>query len=105
MKLETFEATSHAYNEKTPVVNFAGIIKKLNDDTSVQAEQWFREGRKVSLVVVFCNMFLRFVAVYFFKGSWRYGYTGFMSAVHSSLYPLISYTKYWELKERERGHM
>jgi len=105
MKLETSEAISQIPVKGTPMVNFAGVVKKLNEDTSAEAEQWFREGRKVLLLVVFWNMFQQFITVYFVKGSWRYGYTGFMSAVNSLLYPLISYAKYWELKERERGRM
>ncbi len=105
MKSETSEAVSQMPGGKTSVVNFAGIVKKLNEDTSAEAEQWFRKGRTVSLVVVFWKMVQQFVTVYFVKGSLRYGYMGFMSAVNSSLYQLISYTKYWELKERERGNM
>ena len=105
MKLETPETTSQISAKETPVVHFSGIVKKLNEDTSIEAEQWFQKGRKVSLVIVFWKMAQQFVTVYFVKGSWRYGYMGFMSAVNSSLYQLISYTKYWELTERERGRM
>ncbi len=107
MKSGTFETISRQEVPagKTPIVNFAGIVKKLNEDTSFEGEKWFREGRKVSLAVVFLKMFQQFITIYFVKGSWQYGYMGFMSAVNSSLYQLISYTKYWELKERERGNM
>ena len=88
-----------------PSDNFAGIIRKLNEETSAEGEKWFREGRKVPFILILWRMIARFVAGYFFKGNLRYGYMGLMSAVSSSLYPLLSYTKYWELIERERGRM
>lgn len=90
---------------ETPSVNFAGILKRLNEETSVEGEKWFREGRKIPFILILWRMAERFVVVYFFKGNLRYGYRGLMSAVNGSLYPLLSYTKYWELTERERGRM
>ena len=105
MKLEESETISRVQTKEGAIVNFAGIVRKLNEDTSIEAEKWFREGRKVSLAVVFWKMFREFVTVYVLKGAWRYGYMGFMSAVNGSLYPLISYTKYWELIEQKRGRM
>lgn len=85
--------------------NFSGMVRQLNEATSLEGEKWFREGRRISLVVILWRMIRQFFVAYFFKGNWRYGYMGFMSAVNSSLYPLLSYTKYWEFKERERGRM
>lgn len=86
-------------------MNFTETIKELNDKTNREGEKWFQAKRKVYLPAVFLNVFSQFMKTYFLKGEWRRGYTGFMRAVTSSLYELFSYTKYWELNERERGRM
>ena len=85
--------------------NFADWVKRLNSETNVEAERWFRENRKIRLPIVFWNMLRNFVKTYFFEGGWRDGFFGFMRAANGSLYQLISYSKYWEFKERERGRM
>ena len=85
--------------------NFSGVVKKLNLETSFEAERWFREKRDIRLLAVLWKTVYQFVKVYFVKGAWRCGFLGFMAAVNSSLYQLITYTKYWELTERERGRM
>ena len=86
-------------------LNFTETVKQLNDETNREGEKWFREGRKVHLMFVFWNMLTRFIRMYFLNGRWRGGYVGFMEAFNASLYHLLSYTKYWELNERERGRM
>ena len=85
--------------------NFAEMVKRLNQETDSEAEKWFREKRNVWLPVVFLKMKLEFFKVYLFQGGWREGFFGFMRAVHGSLFQLITYTKYWELIEREKGRM
>ena len=91
--------------ESMEIENFTGMIKQLNRETDLEAERWFREKRRVFLPLVFWRMFHRFMKTYFFEKGWRDGFFGFMRAAHHSLYELISYTKYWELTERERGRM
>ena len=85
--------------------SFSDTIKQLNQETDLEAAKWFQDRRKVALPIILLKMKWQFMKTYFFEGAWRNGFFGFMRAVNNSLYQLISYTKYWELTERERGRM
>ena len=85
--------------------SFSEVVKQLNSETDAEGRRWFQEKRKVWFPAVFWRMFREFFGAYFLKGGWRSGYFGFMRAVNRSLYQLISYAKYWELHEGERGKM
>ena len=86
-------------------VDWSKRIRTLNQETSEQADRWFQSKRKIPFAIVLLKMPALFLKAYFIQGAWRRGYGGFMEAVHQALYQLISYAKYWELKERERGLM
>lgn len=85
--------------------NVAETIKNLNAATDVEARRWYQEKRKVYFPVILWKMFYQFVQAYVFKGGFRRGYFGFMEALNNSIHQLISFAKYWELNERERGRM
>ena len=42
----------------------------------------------------------RFIKRYFFKQGFRDGTVGFVVAFFDSLYQILSYVKYWELKRK-----
>ena len=83
--------------------NFTNMIGKLNHQTNFEARKWFREKRKVGVFTLSRKMLHRFFKAYFLQQGFRDGWIGFMLAVNGSLYQLLSYAKYWELKEREKG--
>lgn len=83
--------------------DFANMIGKLNHQTDFEARKWFREKRKINTGRLLWKMFHRFFKAYVIQRGWRDGWLGFMLAVNSALYQLLSYAKYWELKEREKG--
>lgn len=87
------------------VGEFTETVRRLNTETDLEAQKWFREKQKILFPVVLWRAFRRFVSIYFFEGRYRDGFFGFMRAVNGSLYQLMSYAKYWELMERERGRM
>ena len=87
------------------VLSFSDMVRTLNQETDLEAQKWFRERRKVWLPLVLLKMKIEFFRIYFFEGKCRNGFFGFMQAVHGSLFQLLTYTKYWELMERERGNM
>ena len=86
-------------------MSFTESVRQLNIETTSEANHWFQSKHKVGFPNVLLLMVLNFLSRYFLKGGWRDGYQGFMRAVNSSLYPLMSYAKLWELVERERGRM
>lgn len=87
------------------VGDFAEMVKRLNAETELEAQKWFHKKRRIRFPAVLGRMVYRFVKVYFFEGGCQSGFHGLMCAANSSLYQLMSYTKYWELTERERGRM
>ena len=88
-----------------PAEHFTDSIRELNRDTDLEARKWFEEKRSVKLPFLFWNMAAEFFKTYFFKGTWRSGFIGFVRAVHQPLYQLMSYAKCWELTEQKRGRM
>lgn len=79
--------------------NFEQWIAKFNRETSLEAEKWFLDGRKVTLARTLRKTVDRFLKNYFLKKGYRCGFLGFIMCVFHGLYQLISYTKYWEMKQ------
>ncbi len=92
-------------NGVSPSESFTETIRRLNQDTQKEGEQWFQENRRVAFWKVLLKAKWAFFKTYFFKGGIDKGYFGFMQAVNRFLYELLSYAKYWELTERKRGKM
>ena len=74
------------------------FIDKLNNQTTLEAQKWILDGRKVSALNTFRKVVDRFLRNYLRKGGWRDGFLGFIMSVFHSLYQLFTYAKYWELK-------
>ncbi|MGE4357866.1 MAG: glycosyltransferase family 2 protein [Candidatus Omnitrophota bacterium] len=83
--------------------NFSDYLNKLNNQTTREAEKWILTGRKMT----FWHALWRALDRFFYRRMWRKkayrdGIYGFMVALFSALYQLLSYAKYREmLKERE----
>lgn len=92
-------------SDKNKPLAFTEAVRQLNLETDQESQNWYRGKRKVYLPVIFGKMILGFIRTYLFKGAWRHGFSGLMRAVNGSLYHLVTYVKYWELTERERGRM
>ncbi len=80
-------------------------INDLNKETSLQADRWYKEKLSIRFFLLLIQMKFSFLKTYILGCNWTKGFYGFMIAFHQVLYPLFSYAKYWELKERERGKM
>jgi len=88
-----------------PQASVQDMIRQINQESSLKAQKWYAEKRKIGIGMVLVSMVQRFFKVYFFRGGiWR-GFNGFRDAAHSALFQLFTYAKYWELKEREKGRM
>ncbi len=81
-------------------------LAKLNRQTTLEAIKWFRlsfknpkKARyKMNLLHALWRTLDRFVRTFIAKKGYRDGFIGFMVAYFSSLYQLVSYAKYVELK-------
>lgn len=80
--------------------NLEKWITKFNRETTLEADKWIRDGRKVSLPSILRKTVDRFLKNYFLKQGWRHGFPGFLMSCFHGLYQLLSYAKYREMKKR-----
>lgn len=84
--------------------DLSDLFRNVNEQTTLQAIEWRREGKKFSYFTLFRTTIDRFIRKYFFKGGIRGGLLGFILSLADSAYQFQSYAKLWELynKEKER---
>ena len=75
------------------------FLGKLNRQTTLEAKKWVRDGRRIGLGKCLWRAFDRFFRAYFRKQGFRDGFLGFIVAYYASLYQIVSYAKYLELKK------
>lgn len=84
----------HSYRD------FEHFVAKLNGQTTLEAQKWFNNKRQMSLGRAIWRAMDRFPRTYFGKQGYKDGFMGFMLSFFKSLYEIMSYAKYWELKRR-----
>jgi len=90
--------------------DFGDYLRKLNAQTTLEARKWFalsktdprKANYKMYLTHALWRMLDRFIRTFFAKRGYRDGFVGFMVAFFASLYQMMSYAKYWELKGKEQ---
>lgn len=75
-------------------------ISKFNRETTLEADKWIQDGRKVKLANSLRKTVDRFLKNYFLKKGWKHGFMGFLMSAFHGLYQLFSYAKYREMKRR-----
>jgi len=78
--------------------DFQDLFQGLNAQTTLEAEKWFNEKRKIGILKMLWKACDRFFRSYLRKQGFRDGIVGFVIAVHGALYQIFSYAKYWELR-------
>jgi glycosyltransferase involved in cell wall biosynthesis len=91
------------YTLKSDIIHYAyrdfrNLFSKLNHQTDFEAKKWVRDKRKMSFRLCMVKAVSRFIKFYFVKKGRKEGFIGFMMALASSAYQLMTYAKYWELK-------
>jgi glycosyltransferase involved in cell wall biosynthesis len=81
--------------------DISDLFRNVNEQTRLQAIEWYREGRKFSFFKLFRTSIDRFIRKYFFKGGIKGGFLGFILSFSDSLYQFESYVKLWELYNRK----
>ena len=82
------------------------FLNKTNKQTTLEAMKWYKLSledpkkarNKMNLFHALWRTLDRFIRTFFVKKGYHDGFVGFMVAYFSSLYQIISYAKYWELK-------
>jgi len=80
--------------------NLSDFLTKFNRETSLEAEKWMLDGRKVSFPNAMRKFVDRFLKNYLIKRGYTDGFIGFLMSFFHSLYQLISYAKYYEMKNK-----
>jgi len=76
--------------------DLADFIGKMNRQTTLEAQKWLLDGRRVTLRKALWRSLDRFLRSYVGKRGYRDGVWGFFVAVMAGLYQILSYAKYWE---------
>jgi len=98
--------TGPSYTLKSDIIHYAyrdfkNLFSKLNHQTDFEAKKWFRDKRKMGFGRVMVKAISRFIKFYFLKKGRKDGYVGFMMALAASAYQLMTYAKYWEMKNKK----
>jgi glycosyltransferase involved in cell wall biosynthesis len=96
------------YTLKSDIIHYAyrdfqNLFSKLNHQTNFEAKKWVRDNRKMSFSLCMVKAVSRFIKFYFVKKGRKDGFIGFMMALASAAYQLMTYAKYWETKKKTRG--
>jgi glycosyltransferase involved in cell wall biosynthesis len=83
--------------------NLEQWIHKFNRETTLEAEKWLEDGRKVTLALSLRKTCDRFLKNYFLKKGWQNGFMGFLMSVFHGLYQLFAYAKYREAINQSRA--
>ncbi len=78
--------------------DFEHFLASLNRQTTLEAQKWIMTDRKMSLGRAIWRTIDRFPRSYFGKKGYKDGFIGFMIAFFASLYQIMSYAKYWEMR-------
>ena len=82
--------------------DFSELFRGLNSQTTLEAEKWFNDGRKMGVGLMLWKATDRFFRAYIAKKGYKDGIVGFVVAANGALYQVFSYAKYWELKNKEK---
>jgi glycosyltransferase involved in cell wall biosynthesis len=83
--------------------DFEHLIASVNRQSTLEAQKWLRTGRNVTGGMVVRRTADRFVRSYIRKRGFKDGIVGFIIGLCASLYQILSYAKYWELKRKTKG--
>jgi glycosyltransferase involved in cell wall biosynthesis len=76
--------------------NLADFISKMNRQTTLEAQKWLLDGRRVTLGKVLWRSVDRFFRAYIGKRGYRDGFLGFVAAALGGMYQCLAWIKYTE---------
>ena len=82
--------------------DFEHFLASLNRQTTLEARKWIATNRHMSLGRAVWRTLDRFPRSFIRKKGYKDGFIGFMIAYFASLYQIISYAKYWQMKREKR---
>jgi len=93
---------------KNPLLHYSykdyhEFFQSLNNQTTLEAEKWFAEKRKIGTWGAIRKMIDRFLRAYVMKKGFLDGFTGFVFAMGGGLYQIYSYAKYREMLDNDKN--
>lgn len=79
--------------------DIAHFVAKLNGQTTLEAKKWMKMERPMSFRRALWRAMDRFPRTYLRKKGYKDGFVGFMFSFFASVYQIVSYAKYWEMKK------
>lgn len=83
--------------------NLEDFLNKLNNQTTREAEKWFKQNKPMRLGRFIWRTVDRFMRTYIGRQGYKDGSVGLAVAFFSGLYQFVSYLKYRELNYNESG--
>ncbi len=81
--------------------DFSAVVEKMNAQSTLEAKKWLRDNRPMNFGIALLRYFSRFFKMYLQKRGYKDGTIGFMMAWQWATYQLLSYVKYWYMKNME----
>jgi len=76
-------------------------IRKINDYTSIAAEEMFEMGKNTNFIRPFLSGLIKFIKIYLIKFGFLDGRHGLILSIISSFYVFLKYAKLWSLKRKQ----
>jgi glycosyltransferase involved in cell wall biosynthesis len=80
--------------------DFEHFLSSVNYQTTQEAKKWYTTNRRMSMTRTFWRSIDRFFRRYLGKKGYKDGFYGFMIALFDSLYQIVSFAKYYEMKRK-----
>lgn len=77
--------------------DLAHQLRTVDNYSRIVAQQWFREGKRFSLIRMLLHPLIKFLETYLYKGGFRDGMPGLIIAIATSFYVFLKYARLWEL--------
>jgi len=82
--------------------DFEHFLASLNRQTTLEAQKWITTKVKMSRARIVRRTIDRFLRRYIRKKGFKDGFIGFMIAFFDSLYQIMSYAKFWQLRQEAK---
>lgn len=83
--------------------DIAHFFDKLNNQTTLEAQKWIRDRRRINTLKLLYKAFDRFVRNYIGKKGYQDGFMGFLMSMGHGLYQILTYAKYLEIKNQKQS--
>jgi len=84
-----------------PHSSISQFLRQVNEYTSLDAYQFYRQGRSFYFWTIFIYPSVKFLQNYFLKAGFLDGFPGLVMAFMMSLHSLITRVKVWELEKKK----